>query len=607
MSVPAQEALLRIDAEVRSNLSAPQRDAVAFLGDVLQRLKKIPLSVEPRVRIDCLLSAAQQFYHQGQSVFSAVEPVAVAVMLSRDLNDHALLRRALTFQGIILSNTGNPADALRSHVEALEIAETLGDDTAIAVVWTNLGAALYHAALYVDSIESSRRAAELSVGHEAARSIRANSLTNIALCLLHTHQYQQGLSVMRDSISLMTDDASAAALRARVLAEGTYVRLLLATGNIDQAAERSRIAREHAANARSIAADVSAACSEALVEVYQGQTDNGLSRGVAALEKARAIKPSLRETLLALVDAYEHAGKHDKALALHRELTLHIRKAQQENILRHHELHLERLQMHEGNQYPEELLDERDAELKRKLADEVAGMRQGDMLEQFAFAAELRDDTSGEHCYRVARLASLLAKEHGEDDAFCAQLELAARLHDIGKAAIPDVLLQKQKPLTQGERAIIQTHAATGADLLSRTGLDYSTMAEDMARHHHERWDGEGYPDGISGTAIPLTARMVTLADAFDAMTHAKPYRRAWAPDEALGEIQRQKGLQFDPRLTEMFVPLVQRLMATHPSLDAFLGEAAREAAIKKVRARISQALAAPAIKGPQSRRHDLA
>ena len=111
-------------------------------------------------------------------------------------------------------------------------------------------------------------------------------------------------------------------------------------------------------------------------------------------------------------------------IQLHRELTLHIRKAQQENILRHHELHLERLQMHEGNQYPEELLDERDAELKRKLADEVAGMRQGDLLEQFAFAAELRDDTTGEHCYKrmikgtgyesVARYARSAAR--GRDD-----------------------------------------------------------------------------------------------------------------------------------------------------------------------------------------------
>jgi putative two-component system response regulator len=594
MASAGQEELARIDCEIRANLASPRPDTVAFLNETLNRLRRIPFAVDTPRRVECLLNIAQQFYHQGQDPFSAVEPAAVAVMLAREIDDRTLLRKALTFQGIILSSTNNPGDALRSHVEALELAEELHDSLAVAVVWSNIGLAFYESALYSDSIEASVTAARLSTGLAQLRPVRAAALGNTALCCLHTHRYEQGINMIRDAISLMPTPDTPAHILNRVLAEGIFVRLLLALNRIPEATERTQLAKEFAARARSVRADISAACSEGLVEVYSGLADQGLTRSMAALEKARAVKPALRETLLALVQAHEKAGRPDRALALHRELTMHIRKAQQENIVKHHELHLKRLELHDEKQYPEWLLTEKDQELRNSLAAQFSEARQGDLLEQFAFTAEMRDDPSGEHCYRVARLAALLAQAHGEDDAFCEQLELATRLHDIGKVAIPDTVLQKSKPLTDGERAILETHTTTGADLLARTKVEYATMAEDIARHHHERWDGGGYPEGISGTAIPLPARMVALADAFDALTHPKPYRRAWTPAEAIHEIIRQKGLQFDPALTDLFVPLIERLREQHADLDAFLGEAAHQSSIKRARAKIAQSLARP-------------
>jgi putative two-component system response regulator len=589
-----ESALASIESEVRANLASPRPDTLAFLNEALRRLKSVPLVVDPGRRIDCLLAVAQQFHHQGQSTFSAVEPVALAVMLAREVADKPVLRRALNLQGIVLSATNNPGDALRSLVEALEIAEELGDRAGLASVWINIGAAFYEAALYSDSQASLQRASTIAIGISELRNLRSMALANAALCCLHTHNYPQGIELIRDAIGLMPAPRSVADMLLRVFAEGNFTRLLLATGRVQEAAERAQLAKEFAAGAKSVRGDISAACSEGLVEVYSGRPDTGLSRSIAALEKARAVKPSLRETLLALVQAYEKAGRPDRALALHRELTMHIRKAQQENIVKHHELHLKRLEIHEGNQFPEWVLSEKDEELRDSLVAQFAGAKQGDLLEQFAFTAELRDDPSGEHCYRVAKLAALLAVEHGEDDAFCDTLELATRLHDIGKVAIPDTVLNKAKPLTDGERAILETHAATGADLLSRTKVAYAPMAEEIARHHHERWEGDGYPDGISGTAIPLPARMVALADAFDALTHAKPYRRAWTADEAIDEIIRQKGQQFDPALTDLFVPLIERLREEQADLDAFLGEAAHESSIKQARRKIARSLAKP-------------
>ncbi len=340
-----------------------------------------------------------------------------------------------------------------------------------------------------------------------------------------------------------------------------------------------------------------------MVEVYSGLGDVGLSRGMKALEKARQVKPSLRETLLAMVQAHEKAGRPERALALHRELTLHIRKAQHENIVRHQELHLKQLEADEIAQFPPDLLEEKDAELTQKIAAQTVGAKQGRLLEQMAFTAEMRDDPTGEHCYRVAKLAALLAQAHGESPQTCATIELAARLHDIGKVGIPDTLMQKATLLSDGERQILETHAKTGAELLSRTKVSYGELAEDIARHHHERWDGHGYPDGIFGSAIPLAARIVAVCDVYDAMTHDKAYRRALSGEEALAEMLRGRALQFDPKLIDIFGPMITRLRAEHADLDAFLGQAARQTALTVARQKIAESLARP-IEAVEPERH---
>lgn len=593
MADSSTQELDELEQHVKANLATPRQDTIAFLNDALKRLRQIPFDRDPSRRVNCLLDIAWQFYLQGQSTFSGVEPAAIAVMLARDVADRSMLRRALSVQAVILYSTNNPGDALTALSEALEIAETLDDEIGKTAVWNNLGSAFYEAALYADARDCYERATRLATGAPSLRSLKAMALANVAMCCLHMQEYEAGLNSIRDAIALRNVAETPTDMLARVFTEGTYTRLLLAVGRVPEASERAQIAKDVAAKTKSVRADVSAACSEGLVEVYSGHGDIGLSRGMAALEKARLIKPLLRETLLALVQAYEKAGRHDRALAMHRELTLHIRKAQQESIVRHQELHLRQLESH-GEQFPSRLLAEKDAELTEKLAQQSTGTRQGELLEQMAFTAEMRDDPTGEHCYRVARLAALLATEHGESAESCHTIELAARLHDIGKVAIPDSLMQKATPLTDGERQILQTHAVTGADLLAKVMVTYGGVAEEVARHHHERWDGNGYPDGISGSAIPFPARIVAICDAYDALTHQKPYRRAFTSDEALAEIRRQRELQFDPNLVDLFVPLVQRLRAEYEDLDEFLAEAAKSTALNIARQKIFDSLAKP-------------
>ncbi len=589
---PYQEELEALEREIKTNLAAPHAETLALLSNALKRLKEIPLRVDPKRRVNCLIDIASQFYHHGQSTFNGVEPAALAVMLARDSEDRALLRRALTLQGVILHSTNNPGDSITVLAEALEVAEEIGDEVGKVVVWVNLGSAFYEAALYADARDCAERATRLATGATTLRAFKAVALANVALYCMHLQEYEAGLNSVRDALSLGHTPEKPAEILARVLTEGVYTRLLLALGRLGEASERAQIAKELSPSAKSARADISAACSEGLVEVYSGLGDVGLSRGMTALEKARAVKPSLRETLLALVQAHEIAGRPERALALHRELTLHIRKAQHDGIVRHQELHLQQIEA--GSQFPEHLLTAKEVELSDKIAAQTAGAKQGDLLEQIAFTAEMRDDPTGEHCYRVAKLASLLAKVLGQSDDACGTIDLAARLHDIGKVGIPDSLMQKPEPLSEGERQILQTHAATGADLLSKTRVSYSDIASDIARHHHERWDGNGYPEGISGSAIPLAARIVCLCDSYDALTHEKAYRRAFSSDEAISEILRLRELQFDPHLVDLFVPMVMSLRGEHDDLDEFLGAAARQTALNAARQKIAESLAKP-------------
>jgi len=300
----------------------------------------------------------------------------------------------------------------------------------------------------------------------------------------------------------------------------------------------------------------------------------------------------LRDTLAALVKAYEIIGQPQRALVYLREMMEALRQTQQENALKHVNLHLEQL----GQTFVAEApiatrLQRQEAALQGKVAEQELFKSRIEMLERLAVTAELRDDSTGEHSYRVGKLAALLAQEFGCDEDACFMIELAARLHDIGKIGVPDAILLKPDKLNDAETQIMRTHTTVGAELLSKSNIPHMQMAEEIARHHHEWWDGGGYPGNLSGSGIPLAARITALADVFDALTHKRPYKVAWPIDAALDEIARLKGRQFEPQLTDLFVVLVGRLRHDHIDLDSYLGQAASNSSFLQARTRIWNAL----------------
>jgi putative two-component system response regulator len=177
-------------------------------------------------------------------------------------------------------------------------------------------------------------------------------------------------------------------------------------------------------------------------------------------------------------------------------------------------------------------------------------------LQRLALAAEYRDDGTHEHTERVARTAFLLAEAVGLSERERALIHQAAPLHDLGKLAVGDAVLLKPGRLSAPEFEQVKKHPRAGAAILTGSASEVLQLAEEVACTHHEWWNGSGYPDGLEAEEIPISGRIVALADVFDALTHTRPYKQAWPIEAALAELKRLRGRQFDPELLDVFLEL---------------------------------------------------
>jgi putative two-component system response regulator len=185
----------------------------------------------------------------------------------------------------------------------------------------------------------------------------------------------------------------------------------------------------------------------------------------------------------------------------------------------------------------------------RKLAE-----REEEIILRLALAVEYRDNDTGEHTLRVARYSRIIAEQLGLPERLCRDIYLAAPLHDVGKVAIPDNILLKPGRLTEQEMAVIRTHATIGERILADSTCELIQLGAAIASAHHERWDGGGYPNGLRETAIPIAARVVAVADVFDALTSRRPYKEPMPLPVARDYLVENKGRQFDPACVEAFL-----------------------------------------------------
>jgi len=497
--------------------------------------------------------------------------------------------------GALFADSGDRCEALQSYLQSLALARELNDLAGECKAWNNLAALFVDSGLYGEA---------LSCAYQCLRIIEIRALSepqiircassNIVLAKYRLGDYTGALKWGRRLALGYPEPQSAQEVTSRVVCEEHLILALIATNNGQEARERidylkKLVARFSAPRQRLIVAIV-----EGLCEVVTGDA----RRGIEILEESAATSqlhyPRLYpDALSALAQAYDATGECERALEITCRLRAHLEAIHLDTTV----ANLAALKANldgalHGSRTNTTELDRAEAELRAKVLQRELDRTRQEMLERMAIAADIREDISGEHGYRVGKLSAQLASAIGWTSEACSVLELAGRLHDIGKFGIPERILFSESALRQADLDLISSHTVVGAEILSRSEIPQVRIAEEIARCHHEWWDGSGYPRGLKGVAIPRSARIVALADVFDAMTHGRPYAKAVPIEAALDEIARLRGRQFDPELTDHFLALVRRLAAENPDLDAFLGKAARNSPFLKARARIKEMLA---------------
>ncbi len=586
-----------IPQSLKSGLCSNELELEVIVGELATMHENVPL------QIALMLDAIRYFYVAGKPG-KGLEIAEQARQFAVSAAHGAQATVALTMLGVCAADTGNFPKAMEAYADALSLSQKSNDVVQEAKVWQNLGAALSYSGLFREAIGCFSTVFRLVKRAAEVNPFVAVAHANIALCHLNLDEISAGLSSIQKASELLHNPTDAHSVLQRVLTENYYTRLLLEADNFEGAREHATAARHFASQSKSPRADISASVAEGLAEVFSGQSDIGISRLTATLERGIALKVTIREVLVALVKAHEHIGQHDKALEYLNMMLEQQRKTQAANVLQHVKRHLEQLHVADKDSPIEdasqiikklltraEVFEGRVAKSELQKRDKELFIARVEVMERLAVAAELRDDSTGEHSYRVGRLASLLAKSLGCDADTIFMIDIAARLHDIGKVGIPDGILLKPDKLNASEREVMKTHTTIGAQVLAQSQIPHMQMAEEIARCHHEWWDGNGYPSGLAGEQIPLAARITAIVDVYDALTHKRAYKHAWTEDSALTEILALRGRQFEPRLTDAFLALISSLRREYSDMDALLGHAAKASPFIIARTRIQETL----------------
>lgn len=561
------------------------------IGESLIRIRG---STNAGIRLELLQDCCQHLYLSGSardSITFAEHGVELATRSGRLLD----LRRHLNLLAVAYAETGDRGRGVECTSRALALASRLNDRQGQYVSWSNLSSVFADSGMYSEAVACASRALDLIEPSDAnAGDYRARTLTNTALALLSLGESIDAERCASRAVSLSVEPTSHRSAVVRIIRELNLVMALIANRKYSEARRRASYMQEISARFPSPRTNGTAWLCVGLAEVYLGNSERGLKLVEDAAAGFKDVMiPMYVDSLSLLTRLYTYLDRPEDALRVLGELVANVRATTSEPVIE--QLHLLGDKENSVERSLKRNLREHErvqAELRAKLAErEVARSRQ-EMLERLAVAADIREDISGEHGYRVGRLSALLAKEIGWDHDACSALDIAARLHDIGKIGIPEKILFDEKTLKEAEKHFIASHTQVGAEILSKSEIPQVRIAEEIARCHHEWWNGTGYPRGLEGASIPKSARIVALADVFDAMTHGRPYAQAVPIDQVLDEISRLRGRQFDPELTDHFLVLVRRLAAEKVDLDTYLGKAARNSPFLKARARIKEMLA---------------
>lgn len=554
-------------------------DAAACEGSDIEAARS--MAQQARVlahTLDDQVGEAESLYRLASIAYrSGQADTAFSVALdARDLASRAgspaIEARATMMLGLIHYDAGNYSDALDAALQSLEVHRLSGVPggegpplNTIAIIHHSLGdtdraLVTYEAALTANRSEGRRE-------HEMV------TLANMAEVRAQRNEHLLAVSLGESALELARVHYSDWVPRVLAQLATSYCAL----GAFDQAEACLTEAERSTFDETDRAAAATSRCTLALA---RGQLQQSAGRLEAAVSQVRrALHIASEESLLELelrchtqlAELYKTLGQFDHALT-HQEA-----RFEKHSVLfsRGTDLRIKTLQIAhdtEAARQQAEILRLRTGELEEMVRGRTYDLEeyQLEAFQRLAVIAEFRDTDTGEHTIRVGDLAREIATELGEGTEFADRLRLAGRLHDIGKVAVPDAILLKAGPLTSAEFEVMKTHTTVGAEILSGSSSPLIQLAAEVALNHHERWDGTGYPNGLIGTSIPLSGRIVAVADVYDALRSERPYKRAWSMLEAIRYIIASSELHFEPRIVDAFLQIMLR---AHPEIAVDLAD----------------------------------
>ncbi len=560
---PARE--LRFYLDIRESLR--QREIIEAEREDLVRVVIV-------IARSCFAGAVPR---EGLTALERIEATVVA------LADSDLKRQFYTVKGGLCLDLGDFASAFEANAISLEIARRIGNRQSEARAIVNLAALFVDFGRPWDTLKLGERVLAMHREELLDPVTVAAVLNNMCEACLTTHQAERGIE-LGNHVLLVCPVAEAPQRAQLCTAHITLARLHLLRGRLSAAERELMAARDCDAGIGFSRTKLRLQITAALIDHEKGRLRQAVQSLKEALVLAGTDSSLTKEALSALVTIYEKEGHPNSALKYLQRLSALTEPVNLDQV-RDRLSTLGLVDRYDGEMAPldaESFNNDfrmRTASLRRSLIDS-----QVEVLERLAVAAEMRDDVTGMHCYRVGKWAQMIALEMGLPAMEADSIEIAARLHDIGKIGVPDHILMKPGKLDAAETEVIRRHAVMGARLLSRSKTPQIRIAEKVAMTHHERWDGQGYPQGLSGENIPLAGRITAVADVFDALAHERPYKHAWTEEDALRMIQSLSGCAFDPAVVSAFLSVAERLSIDGSGLDEAIESRLKRTRIMRIR-----------------------
>ncbi len=559
--------------EVTARLQSDFDDNSEWFEVAYRRLVSFDGPIKPEL-FQSMFSKVMEYFYNRSKFNQALQLGERGIEISQRLGWKPQLRFFHHFTAVLLKSIGDQGRATSHLVAALEIAWEIHDRVAECRAHGQLASTLLMTGQFDGVIKSARTALAIaSTCPDSVREIKFQCNQLIAEASLHlmhkADERQQRLAEGLLSITNAVREAGEPTTKFEMVQVNrmrlTQVQLYVRAGQIDDASNAAKQCRVLADASGNPNATLNADIADAMVDGARGNfvdARQSLRRLIADSDLQDDMKG---DAIAGLAFVFEHSGDIKGAEQAREDL---YQSWQRKHIATAHRI-FDQL----ASQYPPD----------KTQALNAATM---EAVETIALVGEVHDDDTGTHVYRVGAMTALLAKKLGMSDDEATQLDYAARLHDIGKIAIHMDIMQKPGSLSRIERAEMQKHTTIGATILAKIVHPIMSIASQIAGAHHERWDGEGYPVGLSGESIPFCARIATVADVYDALTHARAYKHAWEAEHAIAEIIRGRGTAFDPAVVDAFVQVVQKLIAEfgEDSVDVVLGASSQDNALVSAR-----------------------